>query len=133
MAREDAYPMPAHAVSLWLMGDQLAIGLPATQRAQGRTVYIPLDKCSVERTNSGMGILARQMGWAALLQLLKDRRAAAQEADAQGHDMNSIGRATSPVQYDIEQVMRALGEQGKRIVRANAKGQQEVSAEDIGI
>lgn len=145
MAGRDDYPLPAHALSVWLEGDRLAIGIPGTAHAQGRTLRVSLDNCAIERTASGFAIAARSAGWAALLQMLRDRATASASASAttteraseRGGSINSIGTKTSPVQYDLEKMLLRMGEaQTKtqaKTKRFNTRGAQEIDGADLGL
>jgi hypothetical protein len=85
------YPVPPYALSIWTVGHELFVGF------EGHTVRIPLDKCSIECGPTG-NPLARQLGWNTFLSVLRDR-------ERTGH-APSIGRAGSPVQYDIEAMVK---------------------------
>jgi len=85
------YPVPAHSANIWTEGHKLFLELG------GHAVQISLDKCSIE-TGPSNAPLARQLGWSTLLSVLRSRETA-------GHTP-SIGQKGSPVQHDIERMVK---------------------------
>ena len=127
MSAHSKYPLPSHAASIWLLGDRIAvafdIGASDDPEVRGHTVFLTLDRCSIECNETGE-VLPCQRGWAALLSMLKERaRAAATSAP----DMR-IGHASSPTSYAIEQALR-----GRTAQRYNSRGSTATTLEDLGL
>lgn len=92
----DKYPLPAYAVSMWVVGDHLMIAFPGTVSEQGHTIKLP----------------ASAGGLQAAITIMKDRAAA---------ESLKIGNKGTPTQYDIERAAgRAWGAVTKRLNEAKA-------------
>lgn len=97
------YPPPSHALTVWFTGNALALAIPPSLGSRGHTVMIPLERCSLDRTEGG-SIKATQLGWATLLSLLQARAA----AEASEHPTRPrIGEAPAPSLWQIEQALKA--------------------------
>jgi hypothetical protein len=95
------YPLPSFAAYVWLEGHELVLGLPPrAEHERGHQVRIPLEKCSVECSSWGSP-LARQLGWKALLDILRERARAGQR------DRFHVGTRADPTQQMLEAVMRS--------------------------
>lgn len=110
------YPLPSYAATIWLAGENICIALPSGASQKSHTIRIPVAKCSIETSEWGEP-LARQRGWMVLLDILKQRQ---QLREA------PIGTRAAPVQYDIEEMLRAI--QPKRYTTS---GQEEISYDDL--
>jgi len=77
----EPYPLPGFAANIYASGDGLALCL--TDDGKGHTLQIPA-------TEAGMKLL---------VQILRERRAARRPY---------IGQKASPVQYDIEHMLKAM-------------------------
>lgn len=121
------YPAPSHCISLWLAGDHLCVALPPSDQdsARGHVVRVPLANCSIERTEWGT-TKSSHRGWEALLGILMDR--------ARLQHNPRAGVPACPTQYDIDAIVRALGEAGKPTrFQANGAPKIELSANDLGL
>lgn len=94
------YPLPSYATTIWLASDHLCVALPSGPNGKAHTVRIPLAKCSIEQSEGG-STLGRQLGWQALLEILKTRAAAASRPVR-------LGDRAAPVQYDLDAMLRAV-------------------------
>lgn len=100
-------PAPPHAALIWSVGTQLAIQFPGAGAADGtgpspsHTIFIDTAKCSVECSSWGEP-LARQRGWAILLQLLRSR-----ESDAAARRPSKIGTSGAITLYALESALRS--------------------------
>jgi hypothetical protein len=121
----NSYPLPAHAVSVWLAGDRLMIGIPPVNGDERpSTKVIPLDRCFVDKN------AASQTGWRFLLNLLSERT----EMIAQGKKPY-LGTKGDPVQYDIEKMlkhMRREKREHRKVVKALGKD-RPLTLEDLGL
>jgi len=118
------YPLPSHAVSIWLAGDRLMIGVPPVGDERPSTKVIPLDNCFYDDKNVG------QRGWAVLLNLLRDRSRMEREGKKPW-----LGTKGDPVQYDIEKMlkhMRREQREHKKVVKALVK-EKPLTLEDLGL
>lgn len=96
----ESYPLPAHAASFWIAGDDLWIAFPGQgPEAKGHSIRLP----------------ASVAGLATAIQILKDRAAAT--------DLRLSNKGT-PSQYEIENDRRY-----QALVRAR-KEERETSAEE---
>ena len=103
--RASDYPLPDYAVSCWHRGDALAIGLPAsTGDANGRTLFIPLDKLPLEAP-----------GWRAFINLLAERR-----RTYQVNERPMFSTSAEPTEVQLRDMLKAH----------NAKIQRETSIEE---
>lgn len=119
--REDDYPLPSHAASIWLTGEALFLALPGTNGARGHTVRIPRGRCEAP------GDIAALSGWSVLLELLRQRMHAAEEGTRA-----SIGTRAAPVQYDIDGMLRSLGK--RSVPKYDSSGRpNSCDAEDLGL
>jgi hypothetical protein len=111
------YPLPACAVSIWLVGDRLMIGVPPVGDERASTKVIPLDRCHVVKNSSS------QTGWQFILNLLRDRAQMARE-----NQKSTIGSKGDPVQYDIDEMLKLMR-------RSTVKPQKvgELTLEDLGL
>jgi hypothetical protein len=81
------YPLPSHAAYIWFAGDRLMLGLPPTAgHERGHSVSIPL---------------ANEEWPAVLLSILQERATA----------VRPIGTKSTPVQYDLDNVLRHMRKQ----------------------
>lgn len=101
MTNNTDYPLPAHALSIWKVGHDIYVGVPAQGKTRGTTLKLPLDKCGIETSAFG-GIRASQRGWAILLDILRAREAAGQRPAY-------IGTRSAPVQYDVDKMIKEMG------------------------
>lgn len=115
------YPLPSYATTIWLAADHICLALPSGPDSKAHVIRIPLQKCSIERTDSG-STLGTQMGWQALLEILK-QRAATQERPIR------LGDRGAPVQYDIDAMLRAASAGTSR--RFDASGNEQLSYDDL--
>lgn len=95
------YPLPSYATTIWLAGDHLCLALPSGPDSKPHIVRVPIAKCSIERTDGG-STKSTQLGWQAILEILK-QRAATQERPVR------LGDRAAPVQYDMDAMLRAMG------------------------
>ena len=121
------YPPPSHAATIWLAGDRIAVafdtGAQGDPAVRGHTVFLTLDRCSIEHSEWGEP-LARQRGWAALLAMLKAREAAGRAE----RPALQIGHDAAPTLYAIEQAMRG------KITRYGATGRVAATTlADLGL
>lgn len=79
----DKYPLPAYAVSMWVVGDNLMIAFPGTNTEKGHTIKLP----------------ASAGGLQAAITIMKDR--------ARATDLR-IGNSGTPTQYDLEAIGRFM-------------------------
>lgn len=106
----EQYPLPSHAASFWIAGDDLMVAFPGQGReGRGSTLRFP----------------ASAGGLTAAINVLKARAANAQ-------DLRLAARGT-PTQYEVERAMvgdpkytailraMALDDEGKRLLAAEAK------------
>lgn len=103
----ERYPLPSHAAAIWLAGDTLMLSFEGTGEARGHTIALPLAKCSIEQSAWGQP-LSRQLGWATLLSILRERSRAAYRP--------SIATKAAPSAYQIEgmlQHIQRFGPDGK--------------------
>ena len=78
LSDHSGYPLPSYASTIWLDGrGNLCLAVPSGPDSKAHIISIPLAKCSIEKSDGG-STLGRQMGWQALLEVLK-QRAASQE------------------------------------------------------
>lgn len=78
------YPLPDYAASIWLIGDEIALCLPAqVEGARAHTIQLP----------------ATDKGMVALMTILRDRARASNR---------TIGTKAAPVQYDVEALLRGM-------------------------
>lgn len=118
------YPLPSYATTVWLDGKgNLCLALPSGPDSKAHTITIPLAKCSIEQAEGG-STLARQMGWQALLAVLK-QRAASQERPVR------LGDRAAPVQYDIDAMLRAASNSSVKPKVFNEKGDLQLAYDDI--
>lgn len=97
----EAYPLPAHAASFWVSGDDLWIAFPGQgPEERGHSVRLP----------------ASPAGLAAAITILKDRA-------EHGRDLK-LGNRGTPTQYEIENDKRY-----RALVRARAE-EREASLEE---
>jgi hypothetical protein len=75
----DKYPLPAYAVSMWVVGDNLMVAFPGTVSEKGHTIKLP----------------ASAGGLQAAITIMKDR--------ARATDLR-IGNKGTPTQYDLEAI-----------------------------
>ena len=92
------HPIPPFALSAWIEGDQLFLALPSPAGGE-HNLAIPLAKCSIETSDWGTP-LARQLGWAALLSILRER--------SQLREAPAIATKGSLVQYDLEHILKTM-------------------------
>lgn len=96
------YPLPSYAAYIWMAGDSIRVLVPPTMNDdRSHTVSLPLDRCGVVCNGWGQ-TLPNQRGWEALFKLLQSR--SSQREDPK------LGTPAAPTQYDLDMVMRALGE-----------------------
>lgn len=99
------YNLPKYAVFAWIEGAELRVGFPSDgPNRLGHSIKITLDKCSIE-TNATGGPLTRQLGWRALLDILRQR----ERDHTQWKEFNKIGTAGSPVFSMIEEAIKSNG------------------------
>lgn len=116
----EAYPLPAHAASIWFTGDGLSIAFPPQGPEQkGSTIHIPLDRCGIE-TNDWGTPLPSQRGWSVILTFLKQRAAAARE-------FKRLGEPGTPSQYEVE---RALANDAKYATILGAMAQAKAATDE---
>jgi len=111
--------IPDHAISVWLEGDELKLGLAQPGSRPTAFLTLPLAKCSIEVSEFGQP-LARQRGWLILIDLLKERARSGRK---------TIGFAANPVQYDVDQMLLAMA-QTKRVVK---NGKAEDILKELGL
>lgn len=97
--RPGDYPLPAHCAYIWFDGAALRLQLPPDgPESHGNMIVLPLERCAVVPSTSGAP-RPDQRGWLVLLDTLRERLVAADRR---------IGTLASPVQYDIEAVLRGV-------------------------
>lgn len=117
----DPYPLPSYALSIWLSGDRLMLGVPGDDRVPNdrpHTLAIPLDRCGVEMNDWGTSPLATQRGWHALLETLRER--------AREGYIPKLGSKACPTQYNLDEIQR-------RITRYNSQGKAEITLEELDL
>lgn len=92
----ESYPLPSYAANIWAVGDKIAIGLPGFHGARPHTVLIP-------PTTNGMLML-----WHILRARARDEELARPA---------TIGRASAPVQYNVDEMLRAMGESAPKVAQ----------------
>jgi len=113
------YPIPSYASTIWLDGKgNICLALPSGPESKAHTITIPLAKCSIEQSEGG-STLGRQMGWQALLAVLKQRQA------SQSRPVR-LGDRAAPVQYDIDAMLRATSTSGVGVARFNERGSRQI-------
>lgn len=91
------YPLPHYAVSVWLSGDKLMVAYPPLPGNQkGHTVVLP-------NTPAGLAVLQESL----------------QERQREGYQ--KIGTKATPVQYDIDEILRRMGPQAVTVVPSREK------------
>ncbi len=118
------YPLPSYATTIWLDGKgNICLALPSGPDSKAHTITIPLAKCSVEQAEGG-STLGRQMGWQALLAILKQRQA------AQVRPVR-LGDRAAPVQYDIDAMLRATSGAGVKPKVFDGSGTRQLAYDDL--
>lgn len=118
------YPLPSYATTIWLDGKgNICLALPSGPDSKAHTITIPLAKCSVEQAEGG-STLGRQMGWQALLAILKQRQA------AQVRPVR-LGDRAAPVQYDIDAMLRATSSAGVKPKVFDGSGTRQLAYDDL--
>lgn len=118
------YPLPSYASTIWLDGlGNICLAVPSGPDAKAHVVRIPLAKCSIEQTEGG-GTLGRQMGWQALLAVLKERAA------AQARPVR-LGDRAAPVQYDIDAMLRATSACSVKATRFDERNQRVAEYDEL--
>ena len=124
LSDHSGYPLPSYASTIWLDGrGNLCLAVPSGPDSKAHIITIPLAKCSVEKSDGG-STLGRQMGWQALLEVLK-QRAASQERPIR------LGDRAAPVQYDIDAMLGAVQSSGQRARRFDERNQRVVDYSDL--
>lgn len=119
------YPLPSYAVYAWFSGDSIRILLPPTNEDdRSHTVSIPIERCEIERNDFGQ-TLPTQRGWEALFKLLQNR--------ASNREDTRIGTKSSPTQYDLDAVMRAIGEGKVTRVEKKKDAPERLELEDLDL
>jgi hypothetical protein len=96
------YPLPSYAAYIWHSGDSIRVLLPpTTSDDRSHTISLPIDRCGVVCNDWGQP-LPNQRGWQALLQTLRARSSQRESA--------RVGTEAAPTQYDLDAVMRAIGD-----------------------
>ena len=117
MSHDPDYPLPSHAISIWLSGNDLMLGLsPLDGNSKGHILRIAAEKLGVEVSAFGEP-LASQRGWAALLSVLRERNKAGRQP---------LGSAGEPTQYNLDAMLRSMK-------KFDTKGREKVDAEDLGL
>ncbi len=123
MSDHSGYPLPSYATTIWLDGKgNLLLALPSGPDSKAHTITIPLAKCGIERTDGG-STKSTQLGWQALLEVLKQRQAAQKRPVR-------LGDRAAPVQYDLDEMLGALRTGGKPR-KFDDKGQQQLDYQDL--
>lgn len=131
VAMSETYPLPAHAISVWIAGDKLCLGIPPCGDSKPHTLYIPLDRCGVEVSAFGQP-LASQRGWFAILDILKERaRGSYRNRKGLIFDQPQLGTRADPPQYQLDQILKAMAEGKAR--KFDSAGKEELSLEDLGL
>jgi hypothetical protein len=117
------YPLPSYAATIWLAASDLCIALPSGPDGKSHVIRIPLAKCSIEKTDGG-STMGTQMGWQALLEILKTR-AATQERPIR------LGDRAAPVQYDIDAMLRATSTSTAKPSRFDEKNARILDYSDL--
>lgn len=115
----DADQIPAHAVSLWFSGDSLVFTAPASPGESAIFLTIPIEKAGIVTTPQGSP-LTNQLGWKALLDILKARYHTSHRTQ------RTIGMKSSPVEYDLEKML-------KKITYSKKPLPPEITLEDLDI
>lgn len=124
MRDHSGYPIPSYASTVWLDGNgNLCLAVPSGPEGKAHVIAVPLAKCSIERSDGG-STLGRQMGWQALLEVLK-QRAASQQRPIR------LGDRAAPVQYDIDAMLGAVQLGGAKPRRFDERGTQQLDYQDI--
>jgi len=123
LSDHSGYPLPSYASTIWLASDHLCVALASGPNAKPHVIRIPLAKCSIERTDSG-AVLGTQMGWQALLAILKQRQLT-QEKPVR------LGDRAAPVQYDIDAMLRATTASNAKPKRFDERGVREILYDDL--
>lgn len=123
--RPGDYPLPAHCAYIWFDGANLRLQLPPDgPESHGNTVILPLERLGIVRNEAGAP-RPDQRGWLVLLDVLRARLAAADRR---------IGTQASPVQYDIEAVLRGVESAPSVAERKRAKSEDaEQVLRDAGL
>jgi hypothetical protein len=80
------YPIPSYALNAWLAGDKIHINFPPTDgHSRSHSVVLPAD----------------ERGMKVLLALMKERQ--------QAEYTLTVATAAAPVQYDVDAILRAMG------------------------
>ena len=110
----DKYPPPSYAATIWLTPQGLRLALPAAYGEAGHSIELPL----------------HDGAWETLLSILRERARYGNDARAQ----RTIGLRASPVQYDIDAIMRAMaqGGQGPKGIRiTKIEKQRTLTLDDL--
>ena len=118
------YPLPSYATTIWLDGrGNLCLAVPSGPDSKAHIITIPLAKCSVEKSDGG-STLGRQMGWQALLEVLKQRQATQRTAVR-------LGDRAAPVQYDIDAMLGAVQSGVAKAKRFDERNVRQLDLEDL--
>lgn len=106
------YPVPSYAAHLWVVGDQIKLGLPPLeQNQQSHTVSMPF-------TIAGMQ---------ALLMILRDRE--------RQRVRQTVGTKAAPTQYNVEEMLKLMKKAPKKpkVEAASVADclELEISTEDL--
>lgn len=124
MHDHSGYPLPSYVSTIWLDGKgNLCLAVPSGPDSKSHVITIPLAKCSIEKSDGG-STLGRQMGWQALLEVLK-QRAASQQRPIR------LGDRAAPVQYDIDAMLGAVQSGGAKPRRFDERGTQQLDYQDL--
>lgn len=116
------YPLPSYATTIWLDGNNICLALPSGPDSKAHVIRIPLAKCSIEKSAGG-SVLGTQMGWQALLEVLRQRRATQKRPIR-------LGDRASPVQYDIEAMLGAV-RNAPAARKFDQRGAQQIDYDDL--
>lgn len=93
----EPYPLPHYAVSVWLSGDKLMVAYPPPPFSdKGHTIVLP----------------ATPAGFAVLADNLKER---------QREGYHKIGTKATPIQYNIDEIIRRMGPNAVEVIPAKVK------------
>lgn len=124
------YPAPSYSAYVWSFGDVLHLAFPpVTEHDRGHSVKL---ECNLATIKSLMADTERLdlderkslRSLYVMLMTLKEREHA--------RDAMSVGKKSSPVQYDLEQIMKNFQGEVKRVGKPKI-ADENLSLEDLGL
>lgn len=119
------YPIPSYACYIWHSGDSIRLLIPPTTTDdRSHTLSIPIERCGINVNEFGQ-TLPNQRGWEAIIKTLRDRSASRENP--------KLGESGAPTQYDLDQIMRALGEGKVTRIEKKKNAPERLELEDLDL